>query len=465
MSQKRLLGFLVIAIFTILVYYPSLWHVARSDQIVYFFVTANKHDWASLALSCFDINRWGIYAPGDQKLFRPLLFFFLGTEKYLFHYNFWAWQATGVFLHLMVVWFLMKLLWQMVPGRVAFACTLFFAVLFMNMEMVIWTHINSYLIFVIALLMVLDRVYACMNTDNDDQGKNMLIIALCFLIAGFIYETSNIFAIVVAAFLMKKRYSWIILVSPVLFFILDVMSLKAHHIVSDMKAPDLGQGVNHVMVAWGFWIYSALWPWLLHMYFDTRNMLTEASFNPVFSYGAVIMALILTAFGCRRLGPSKRNFIFLIVIMLFFYALVIVIGRGQGNSISVLLTRNIHYYYPFWALLMIVAGILIGAVQNQKFQTALVVILVGLSIMNGMRLYQVNDIQARGSLPSILLVRSVERLIEEKKSGKDFSFYVSPNYPGNYAYADIYGRKSSFIGMLFPQYYKENMPKYNFNPL
>ena len=63
-----------------------------------------------------------------------------------------------------------------------------------------------------------------------------------------------------------------------------------------------------------------------------------------------------------------------------------------------------------------------GAVKNKIYQFILTGILLVLSMFNGMRLYQVNDIQAKESRGTILLAKSVEMLIEEKKNEKDFSF-------------------------------------------
>ncbi len=465
MSQQRLIGFLVIAAFTILVYFPSLWHGPRSDQIVYFYVTDNKHDLSSLTLSCFSLNRWGIFAPGDDKLFRPFVFAFLGVENYFFRYKFWMWQAMGILLHLAVIWFLLKLLWRLVPGIAAFVCTLFFAMLLMNMEMVILTHINGYMIFVIALLIALDQIYQCyIDTSHEDQSRRMVIIAVCFFIAGMVYETANVFAIIVAILLFKKRTSWVIWVSPLLYFIFDLMSIKAYHVVPHVHKPDILQGLMGMMIAGGFWIYSALWPGFVQIYFDARNMIGAESIDLKYCYICIGAVLGLLAGGYRRLEFAQKRFMILITLLLFFYAFVIVLGREQTQGIKEILGHNLHYYYPFWALLMIVVGILISTYKDQRVKMVLAGILVALSVFNGVRLYQINAIQAHGSRASILLVRYVEELVKEKKNEKDFSFYVPADYPGNYPYNDGHGVRSSFIGMLFPQYYKENSPKYIFHP-
>ena len=455
------MSFLVIAALTLLVYYPSLWHAPRSDQIVYFFVTAPWHDWSRLTIPCYDLNRWGIFAAGDEKLFRPLVFLFLGTEKYFFGYNFWAWQAVGIILHLAVIGFLMKMLWRLGSSRVAFVSSLFFALLLMNMEMVIWSHIHSYLIFVLALLIALDQIYLFIVEDKQDRWR-WALVGTCFLVAGFIYETANIFAVLSFLFLFKKKHSWTLLIPFGLYLVLDGINAMGHHITQTIPPLNLLQGLIHTVLACGFWLYSGLWPAAVQLYFDGRNMIKEESLNDLLSYLAAIAAGVSIAMGLKRLERPHRKFLFLLLAMVLAYALVIVMGRGQVYSVHQTLIRNTHYYYSFWALTIMATGVLLSTLKNQMLKTVFVTALVGLSLINGVKLYQINDLQAKGSQATIVLARAVELLVQEKKDQKDFSFYVPPDYPGNYAYQDAYGRKSSFIGMLYPQYYTTRHPKYKF---
>ena len=70
---------------------------------------------------------------------------------------------------------------------------------------------------------------------------------------------------------------------------------------------------------------------------------------------------------------------------------------------------------------------------------------------------------------NVVLIRTLDLLIQEKKSDPGFSFYVDPRYPGNYPYGTIRkvddppGKKYTFIELLYPQYfYPKQIAKYKF---
>ena len=90
----RWLAFSIIALAVLIVYFPSLFYPPRADQVIYLSETSNQHHAWDLIVGDYDHNRHRTIAPGDELLFRPLLYGILGTEQVVFGHHFWAWQLV-----------------------------------------------------------------------------------------------------------------------------------------------------------------------------------------------------------------------------------------------------------------------------------------------------------------------------------------------------------------------------------
>ena len=92
--------------------------------------------------------------------------------------------------------------------------------------------------------------------------------------------------------------------------------------------------------------------------------------------------------------------------------------------------------------------------------------MAGLIFFNAQKLLVVNDKQVQNNNDIIVLVNTLELLVKQHKDDKAFSFYVAPNYPGNYIYADMRRtddpktREYSFVEVLYPRYFTTKNPQY-----
>lgn len=188
------LGFSIIAFVTLAVYSPSLLHCPRSDQVLHLRHFAHQRSLQESAISNYDLNRNEKFSPGDYILFRPLLYMFMGYEKYFFGYKFYAWQMTGIDLHLLVVFWFLKICLESHAGLPAVAFAFLFALFYANMEMVIWNQVNAYLLalslFLIALYHTFKLLKGCRDINKRIWG---ILIPLTFSI--FIYEIFNFYAL------------------------------------------------------------------------------------------------------------------------------------------------------------------------------------------------------------------------------------------------------------------------------
>ena len=91
-----------------------------------------------------------------------------------------------------------------------------------------------------------------------------------------------------------------------------------------------------------------------------------------------------------------------------------------------------------------------------------------LMILNGIKLYAFNEQQARQNNDIAVLVRTLEILVKEHGHEPGFSFYVAPQYPGNFVYEilrrkdDPLDKQYSFAQILYPRYFTDQDPRYKF---
>ena len=195
---------------TWLVYQPSLDFVPRWDHWSFLREVSRDEDFASLLRRCYSYNRSSVNARGDCELFRPVLFTLLCAEQALFGHDFAAWQRVGVLLHLAVVLLLLLLLLRLrlwlVPEAsssfcpLAYGFCLFFSLNVSLFEMVAWSHINGYMLFVgfcLAAVLVLWPEF----TDRPAARLPWLRLLLAWTLlalAAFTHEVGQFFAVVFA---------------------------------------------------------------------------------------------------------------------------------------------------------------------------------------------------------------------------------------------------------------------------
>ena len=138
--------FLAITAVTLAVFYPSLSHIPRSDQLCYLIQAGQYDDLHSLITKFYSFPRTAEYGggrmredqspKGDNFLFRPFVYIVLGLEERFFGFSFSLWQLFGVVVHLLNLWILLNLLLKIRVSLFAPLSVLCFAVMFIGHEMV-----------------------------------------------------------------------------------------------------------------------------------------------------------------------------------------------------------------------------------------------------------------------------------------------------------------------------------------
>jgi len=492
---NRWLAFGLIALAVLISYFPVLFYPPRADQVVYLAETANKHP-LDLIFGCYDLNRHRVFAPGDEMLFRPLLYGILGSEQALFGHHFCVWQLLGLGAHLLLIWVLLRLLWRLSNPWLAFAGTWLFALSVVNYELVSWTHLSSYILMIACIVTVIEQVVFCIE-DNEVSWNHIQRILIYFLIACFIYETANIFVLLISGMLMicfpKARIRLLLLFTPVILYLLssyfNYTYLNHNQVVA--KAAANGVSIGHYMHAISYltfwWFYEGLFNGMYQYALNIRTVFKPEDvmvFKPLASNNlqVVLEMIILSAFGGlawlgRRQILGRSKILVILIGMLLSYVAVIVMGRyhAMGGGLLDAVRINTYYSYMFWVIMVMIIFVFIPVKEMKtKPQQWLIIIFVTACVLSGLwqgkKIYQMAAGYSRATNSYVLLVMTLDLLIQEKKSEPHFSFYVDRDYPGNYSYygslrkeTDPPDRQYTFAELLYPQYfYPKELAEYKF---
>ncbi len=492
----------VLVFWTGCLYYPSLFQIARSDQLAYLMETAGIKDWSALAWDLYDFNRQRVFAKGDELLFRPFFYFILGTERWLFGYHFMLWQLAGVVLHTVVLIWLLRLLRLFGLNRGGLLLVLFFSSLPLCMNMVIWNHLHGYLVFVWMLLIALFELY-CVTEKGRLDLRSFILLLTSLSLATFSYDTGCIFTVLFAVYLGTRRgvvcpfgsrvRAAMLLSIPsfayVALSVLDFFFRKSNapeaniitsefHLFSTLKS----------MVIMGFWwFYSGIESARLVFFARPGGQFRISPTTPLFppwnSWDSLsifvtlmFVGLVVSYFLIFRKTISmaylKRQIpmLSLILGMLLIYTLVIAVGRINARGLENNLKYNNYYSYPFWIFTVVFIGLSIHAKRLRQVSPALrkiaILILLGGTLFNGVVLWKINAGVASQDAPSIQLVQTVDAFLSEH-SGGEVSFEIAPSIPGNpNIFPNVSGPEFgdyTLLAVLYPHHVKKEGGKFYFD--
>lgn len=480
------ISFAMIAASVWIVYAPSLMHVARADQIMYFAEVAHRSSLWDLTVGSMDLNRHRVFNPGDELLFRPVVYIFLGIEKFIFGYRFMWWQGVGIILHLIVVWQLLKILLKIHRGVVSVAVAAYFSLFFVNLEMVTWQHIHGYMIFVALSLVALSRFIDVLQSKVP-QPKDCAMMFFLLLIASLTHEMGNVVALFlgIACYLYKREHTLFyrcLLLVPAVYVLASLLNAWVHPFqVTIYHQQNILENFLNSFYVMAAWTYVGLFPFEFEWLYRARNILSPEMIHLIkwpnlsmgFSVGTLMMLMLTTFFISKRqkilMTISERVCVVVCFLLAGVFAFMIAVGRGNQWSIGDVVRINTYYMYIFWVFFILGVFTLIPwHVIHKRMKGILCVLLILLMVWQGKNLYAVNESQVRDNNNIIVLVQTLEMLIAQHGHEPGFSFYVDPKYPGNYIYSELrrkddpLSKQYSFIEALYPIHFNSQDPRYKF---
>ncbi|MBF0570023.1 MAG: hypothetical protein HQL18_04540, partial [Candidatus Omnitrophica bacterium] len=432
----------IVAILSV-IYSPALLYAPRGDQVAYLAEVANKKTWWDFAIATYDLNRFRFFAPGDENLFRPLLYFILGNERFFFGYNFFAWQLCGLAAHIVAVGCLLKLLFLIRPGVWAAALTGFFAIMAINTEMVSWHHVTTYMIFAALILTALTHAYRILMQGAASAWRFSLIAGLLCL-SCFLYETGILFAIAFGIFLWKpagrtfRPYVCALFALPPVFLGLSALDYILRHVVAIPLPPGSAEPLfpNILLVPLQvplWWIYSGLFPTQNQLVFGLDrtmvNLRQPALFQPLdLSLWAIRVALAAVLLGAaifvkgldRDLLKKRMAFWGLTLSLIVIYTATIAFGRCLSRGTKATLSINLYYPYIFWVFGLVLTFSLVNFekvsvwVRSKAVKGVLLAVLLALIVHNAVLVHRVTTERARFDQSIVLLLKTLDLLVKEK---------------------------------------------------
>lgn len=497
LQRLSMMAFVIsVSLLTLWAYWPSLGHVPTHDQFAYLSSMADKDDFSSLAFGAYAYNRTILQNSGDNLLFRPLLYFILGCEKYFFGYNFSLWQLTGILMHLLVTILLSCLLWTLNPGWPALIFSAYFSLLLVNVTMVNWANVHGYMLFGAIMLLVLKELFL-LNEEGGDNSARIKRSALWMSIGVFLYETGIFFAFLMFLYLLVvvkgkriKKWAWLMMIPVVLYSVLSLGDLYfIHPITRGEPGNIIGQIFNLATVSNSIRVFK--WLVCCGIFLNPSDM-GEVFRTVIFPYtyswhwpldklsptffrgtlGIVICGIILTIGLHKEMLSKRKLFMLLLVGCIMSYILVIVSGRLNSRGVEAGLCFNAYYFYLFWLLLI---PFLYSAVDFFRCRTwpswgalkfITVVLVVAISFNNLMGLRNVNETIAKSHSQRRAFLVYIDKFVEQHKNEPDFSFSIDTFCPGNYPEflpkeINPKWKKYTYADFYYPKYSRRVGAKYS----
>ena len=471
-KKFQIFSFLSIVLLIAIFYYPSLSHLPRSDHWAYLVDTLEQDGVWDTLKHTYTYNRTRLMAPGDTALFRPVLFFVLALEKGLFGNHFQYIQATGILLHILVI-FLLIIILNQIRGLLdlnsdrhkdfyfnifGFLFIAFYALNFTFTEIVIWMHLHGYLVFHVFTLLSFALILKFISLPKNKTVSSMVLPILVWfllLLATFTYEYGQILSLLtgILFFLVLKKKGLLkgalvaltFIAIPLIYQYINVIDLKIHQISfrTDITPGSVFRQAldfatfEHSLRLFGYFVVHPFFPSLAVLKFTSRVVIGELRGDEVdiFIVASILVFAawgIITFLGTRALarGTNKSLKYFSLFILFVFlgYFGLIVFGRlNMRPGFGVITTSTYYVYYPLCYLMiltLILLGHAIASDSFMKFKFARLMrgtltfglpVIIALSLIN---ISKINTSFVKADSTFRNIVAKIERFVDEHPNTK-----------------------------------------------
>lgn len=454
--DKLIFGFyfLLIVAISLFVFYPSFAHTFRADQIVYFANTREHSDVFSLCKDYYAYPLVRYYEPGDAFLFRPLVFILIGFEKGVFNMHYAYWHVLGFLLHMLTVWFLFRILYDLKAGMYGFLGALLYSCCYTNVEMVIWEHINGYMLFN-ALLMG-SFFYFKRSFDDVKYQNDIYMASFLLIVCSFLHEWGSLFAVMFAiCFYFKNieagrlednKKTWLFIL-PGAFYALTYGLVDLHYksgifsknqtdqLAKVTQFPNLLHVVKVVPQFFYHLMYGGLFPSRFEgilnnmdrlVFIDNPMVSTEYLLNLI----AVCGVVFLIFQGFSKLVTAHHKFLLLLLTgMTGCILITLPLMRLPTHGVEYVFQISSYYGYMFWSFILVVIFMMVDW-SNAKLQSKTplkylaVFSLIVLISLNAFQTWKLNQSIKTSRAGLRQYIDEFNNFIVKHGSEKGFSFYV-----------------------------------------
>ena len=456
-----------------LAYAPSQKHVPRADQWCFLVDTLDDHTFRDTFRHSYSYNRTRQVAPGDTDLFRPLLFALLSAEKVLFGGHLAAVQTLGIVLHCAICTLLLALLRQSaglvrrdspespagLPRQdlLMYATVAFFALNPAIQELVIWSHLHGYLLF---LVLMLGSVSCLIRYVGVPAARWLWLGWALAGLAAFTYELGQVYAVLAGVFVavgafprlrMARAVAVLGLFAtiPVSYQVWNRIDLQVHQ--GKFKADNLSPLIAERML-WPatvghsarYAVYTTVQPFFPSLvdatYSGQRLQIAETvwagkklkALSPALavSFIAVGLGLVLTlaGVGChlRERGRLALLVVLLPTTLYATYAGMAVLGRMNIRPCPTTLTSNSYYSYAALLFALLAVSALWQAVGEwaTRLRAAFAIALLTLTAHGAEHIWRMNIAVAHQDREWSRPLRGVQDFVDAHRGEPGFSFSI-----------------------------------------
>ncbi len=462
-------AFLGICLLVTVAYWPSLQHLPRSDHSLYLAGTYEFDSFSERLGHALAYGRARFLGKGDAMLYRPLFWALWPIEEAMVGYHGAGLQAIGILLHLAILFFVMRLVAARAPPSgperwLPLALIAFAGVSLGVQEMVIWSHLHGYLLFLLLFLIAIDRL---------TRGARLATVWAILMIAAFVCELGQVTALAIGAYIAWSRRAARVLGAfatiPVVYQIVNLWD-AARFPVEKVAGEDLATLVAKIptttsLVNLGrflrYTLVQPFMPWLVTHRLDARMWMPELGLATLTHPGPLVMVSWLTlagVVGVAVLGfrRARKLDLALVALVLLGYACAYVFGRMNLRTEDNQLEVNTYYgYYP-----MVLAAVLFGwslpQTLNRRVAQGLLALLVVLTLFSGWKVRQVNAERAEMDSAERTVIEQIERFIADHRHEPDFGIAFAPEHLGGIS--DPVGMP--VVEIFFKKYTNHARPKY-----
>ena len=488
-----------------LAYGPSLKHAPRADQWCFLVDTMDDHTFPAALRHTYSYNRTRQVAPGDTDLFRPLLFVLLAAEKTLLDGHLAAIQTVGVVLHCAICALLLVVLRQS-RGLVRrdspespdgqsrcdllmYATVTFFALNPCVQELVIWSHLHGYLLF---LLLALGSISCLFRYAGGEAARWLWAGWVLAGLAAFTYELGQVYALLAGAFvavgavprlrvLRASAVLGLFAAIPVGYQAWNRIDLEVHRgkYVPDNLSPLIAERMltrETAVHSARFGVYTSVQPFFPSLveasYSGQRLQIAETvwagrklkAVSPtlVVSFAALGLGLVLGLVGLgshlRTRGRLGLLVVALPTMLYAAYAGMAVLGRMNLRPGPAILTANSYYAYTslLFALLA-VSGLwhAVGA-WAARLRAALAITLLTLSAHGAELVWRANTMVTHQDRDWSRPIRAVQDFVDAHRGEPGFGFTI--DYANSDTIPVVYSRPITEV--VFREWTKHPNPPY-----
>ncbi|MCK4790673.1 MAG: hypothetical protein KAV87_43460 [Desulfobacteraceae bacterium] len=430
-----------------------------------------------------------------NPLFRPLVYFLLGCEQYFFGHEFIYWQAVGILLHMLVLWWLLNILWRIHPGILAAITCLFFSVLLANAELVTWQHVHGYLLCILFMLIAFNQILKLHQTNI--LTRNILLkLFTSLLLACFSHEIGPVYCLLFAFYFLiteNKHPSSLIVAAPCfIYFAANLLDLHFRGSLSAASSQvfqpaNVLYGLRMFPAALFWWAFIGLFPTLTFTEFAQRTFMypifisiegytfqpsVSLLFPAVLGLGLIILYIIYLKKYVTALFIKKNWKVWILLLsVLFSFAFLVCYGRAAVKGFERIMVENGVYSYFFWIFLtiLIYSSLPFGQLKQIKRPVLKIFLLSSMTILillNAYGTFRLNTQRNVQSYHQASLFKKIKQLVTSHSMENHFSFAIHPDSQNDlikYRKRNgPSGRPYNSAELLYPQYYNITHPTYLF---